>query len=63
MHVRCGCRREFARHRFHEQALASYDKAIAIQSDQAEAFNHRGNTLPVQPSTLSYRWLTIRRAI
>ena len=28
-----------------EEALASYDKAIALKPDYAEAFNNRGNAL------------------
>ena len=29
----------------HEEALASYDKAIALKPDYAEAYNNRGNAL------------------
>ena len=29
----------------HDEALASYDKAIALKPDYAEAYNNRGNAL------------------
>ena len=37
--MRCGLKRL-------EEALASYDKALALKPDYAEALNNRGNALP-----------------